>query len=155
MKGIYKSIVCSHQICRCRGQRARPDDVSDADMHEVFRMIDYDESGVISAEEFAECLCKDESADYKMTYDAFERSMFELVDHWATGVSEVEYHKFAVRPGLVLSVRTSGFVRGLFYLEFSLDNDCRTTGTFERGLYSKYQRNREKILATSGSTRGA
>ena len=70
------------------------DDVSDADMKEIFSMIDDDGSGAISATEFAEALCKDEAENYKMTFDAFERSMFELMDHWADGASEKSYTRF-------------------------------------------------------------
>ena len=69
-------------------------EIGDEELSEVFSLIDEDGGGTLSSAEFVEALRTQESDGYMMTTDAFERSMFELVDYWSHGPTEAEYMQF-------------------------------------------------------------
>jgi Ca2+-binding EF-hand superfamily protein len=68
-------------------------DISDEELQEVFRLIDADGSDALSSQEFSAALL-DESDDKSLSYLEFKRSMFEMVDVWADGLSEPAYVAF-------------------------------------------------------------
>ena len=68
-------------------------DISDEELQEVFRLIDADGSDALSSQEFSAALL-DESDDKSLSYLEFKKSMFEMVDVWADGLSEPAYVAF-------------------------------------------------------------
>jgi hypothetical protein len=59
--------------------------VGDAELREVFKIIDADGNGTLSSEEFVQALRTKEleTDNHRMTFEAFAMSMFEFVDYWA------------------------------------------------------------------------
>jgi hypothetical protein len=72
------------------------EEVGDPELKEVFNIIDEDGGGTLSAEEFVSALrTKEIETDgYRMTFEAFSMSIFELVDYWAVASSEAAYLQF-------------------------------------------------------------
>ncbi len=69
-------------------------EVGDQELREVFILMDEDNSGKISSTEFANALRSTGTENYAMNYDAFQSSMFELVDYWSAGPTENQYIDF-------------------------------------------------------------
>jgi Ca2+-binding EF-hand superfamily protein len=62
------------------------------ELEAIFRLIDEDDSGSISVEEFVAALSKDDTDQVgEMSFGAFAMSIFELADHWSTEDSVAAY----------------------------------------------------------------
>ena len=74
----------------------RVEEVGDPELKEVFAIIDVDGGGTLSADEFVSAMrTKELETDgYRMTFEKFSMSIFELVDYWTTQASQAAYLQF-------------------------------------------------------------
>ncbi len=66
-------------------------EVGDRELREVFKLMDEDNSGKIGSTEFVNALQSKDTETCPMNFEAFQSSMFELVDYWAFGPTEAHY----------------------------------------------------------------